>query len=156
MVRRILGVVVGYLVSAVWVVVTLSASWMLLGAGFAFTGEGTRTSLGWALLMLVLGLVGAVLGGWVAAAIGRSRRTAVWLAGLMLVLGLVLAVFNLASDRASDVTALAAGRTPSEFSMAEAASLAIPPAWYDWAIALAGMAGALFGGRLWERRHSGA
>lgn len=47
MLRKILAVVAGYVVSALWVALTLSIAWMVLGAGFAFEdGTTGRRSAG--------------------------------------------------------------------------------------------------------------
>ena len=153
--RKILGVVVGFLVSAVWVFATLSLAWVALGSGFAWEEGSTRTSTGWTLLMLASGFVGAVLAGWVAAAIGKSRQAAIGLAVVILVLALALAIFNLTLDREAKVAEVLAGRQPAELPMMEAASVSLPPAWYDWVIGLVGAAGAVLGGRLWGRRAGG-
>lgn len=152
MLRTIAGVVIGYLVSVAWVVITLTLAWMALGAAFAFQGDTPHASTGWSLLMLFLGLFGAILAGWVAAAIGRGQRAATVLAVVMLVLGLAFAAYNLTLDREAMANTVLAGRAPSEISMKEAASASVAPTWYDFGIALVGAAGAFYGGRLRTRR----
>ncbi len=154
--RKILAVIVGYLVSFVWVFITLSLAWMALGAGFAYAGDTPHASTGWSLLMLVLGFIGAVLAGWVAALVGRSQQPATWLAVLMLVLGLAFAFYNTTIDREAMAMEVLAGRSVSEVTMMEAASISVAPVWYDWGVALIGALGAVLGGRMWAKRSAGA
>jgi len=65
--RSIAAVIVGYIIMAIWVMVTLAIAWYGLGYGFAFQEGSLRVTIGWCLVTLVLGLVGAVIGGFVAA-----------------------------------------------------------------------------------------
>lgn len=80
--RLILGVVVGFAVVFVTVMVT---TWGAMGAaGLELGDEPTGAYL---LLNLAGGLVAAVLGGWVAVRLAGRRMTAAWLLiGAMLVL----------------------------------------------------------------------
>lgn len=147
MLRKILAVVAGYVVSGLWVALTLSIAWMVLGAGFAFEDGTTRTTLGWAVVMLVMGFIGAIIGGWLAALIARTPRAGVWLAVVMLVLGLGLAIYYTTVDVEAEATAALAGRDPAALPVFEAASVAIAPTWYNWIIPLVGAIGAVIGGR---------
>lgn len=152
--RKILGVIVGYVVSFFWVFITLSLAWMALGAGFAYAGDTPHASTGWSLLMLILGFIGAVLAGWVAASIGRGQQAATWLAVLMLVLGLAFAIYNTTIDREAKAAEVLAGRSVSEVPMMEAAAVSIAPVWYDFGIPLIGALGAVLGGRMWAKRRA--
>ena len=154
--RKILGVIVGYLVSFVWVFITLTLAWMALGAGFAYAGDTPHASAGWSLLMLILGFIGAVLAGWVAAWIGRGPQAATWLAVLILVLGLALAIYNTTIDREAAAQAVLAGRSVTEIPMMEAAAVSISPIWYDFLMPLAGAIGAVLGGRMRTKRAGAA
>lgn len=155
MLRTVAAVVVGYLTTAVWAFLSLSLAWVILGAGFAFAGDGPRISTGWTLVMLVLSLIGAVLGGWVASIIGRGPRAAVVLAVVILVLGFAMAIYSQTLNREAEGLQALAGRSPADIPMLEATSVAVPPAWYEFLLPLVGAAGAVYGGRL--RRHpSGA
>ena len=146
--RTILGVVIGYVVVFVWVFATSSLAWMALGPGFAFEGDTPHTSVGWGVLSLVLGVVGAAIAGWIAAFVGRGARAANWLAVVILVLGLATAVYYLTIDREAMALETLAGRSSAEVPMMEAASVAVAPAWYNFGIAVVGAAGAVLGGRL--------
>ncbi len=143
-VRGILAVIAGYLAAAVWVMATLTVSWIVLGASFAFEEGTTRTSAGWCILALVLGFPGAMLGGWVAAIIARSptNRPVKILAGLMLVLGLMEGVVAFQKARTTEPAAQSA----AEMSFMEAATAAVQPAWYSFSMPFVATAGVLFGG----------
>ncbi|MFG0252004.1 MAG: hypothetical protein ACF8NJ_03930, partial [Phycisphaerales bacterium JB038] len=97
MLRAIAAVIVGYVTLALWVMLTFSIAFLVLGKEFAFQEGSTQVTFGWILVSIVLGLIGAVIGGLVAGLIGANpRRTPVKvLAGLVLVLGLLLAVAQL-------------------------------------------------------------
>jgi hypothetical protein len=97
MLRAIVAVIVGYVVSAVVVMVGLTVAWTVLGSSFAYEAGTLRVTVAWCAMALGLGFVGAILAGFVAAVIAPSpRRTAVKvLAGIILLLGLALAVMHL-------------------------------------------------------------
>lgn len=144
MLRAIFSVIVGYVVMALWVFATLAGAWFVLGSEFAH-GEGTEASTGWSVLMLAMGLVGAVLGGLVCASIGRAAAPVKVLAGIVLVVGLafgVLQVIGVGSDDA------AAAVPPEEMTMLEAMEGTKPPTWYSLALPFVGCAGVVLGGRM--------
>jgi hypothetical protein len=147
--KAILGVIVGYVVIFVWVMVTMAVALMVLDRSFAYE-QGTLEATGrWSLVAIALGLVGAILGGFVTAVIAPSpRRTPVKvLAGILLVLGLALAVLHVLVD---DPTA-EPSKPVAQMSMFEAASESIAPTWYNFAIPVVGCVGVLIGGGLKRR-----
>ena len=147
--RAIAGIIVGYVVIFVWVLVTMAVALMVLGRSFAYEEGTLEVTVGWSLVAIALGLVGAILGGLVTALIAPSpRRTPVKvLAGILLILGLALAVLHVFVD-----DPMAEPPKPvAEMTMFEAASESIAPAWYNFAIPLVGCAGVLIGGGLKRR-----
>ncbi|MEM7480079.1 MAG: hypothetical protein AAF481_02800 [Acidobacteriota bacterium] len=136
--RSIAAVVAGYLVMALWVMITLSLAWVLLGAEFAFH-EGTfGVTAGWMVLNLLMGVIGALLGGWVAALIGRSWGPVKVLVAVVLVLGVLSAVLQ--RDKPEPPPEL-------EVTTFEAAAYAQQPAWYPWLITAIGAGGTVLGAR---------
>ena len=124
----------------------LSGAWFVLGSDFAFV-EGTyEATVGWSVVAIGLGLVGAVLGGLVTASIGRAVAPVKVLAGIVLVLGLVEAVMFQFDIGESEETEQAVAA--EELPMWEAASKAQPPTWYSFTIPFIGCAGVVIGGRL--------
>ncbi|MDO9170926.1 MAG: hypothetical protein Q7W29_03750 [bacterium] len=144
MLRAAAGLVLGYLVLAGTAVILMSLAWMATGPGFAFRGESPETSTGWSLLSIGLGLVCAGFGGRVSARF--SPHAVPLLAGVVLVVGL-LSAFGPAPARP------ALEKPVSELGVFEAASYAVQPAWYRYAIPLVGAAGVLLGGAWRRTRH---
>ncbi len=149
MARGALAVVIGYLAIAGWVMLTMTLAWSALGADFAFQPGGTHTTTGWALVSLVLGFTGAILGGAVTRLLSRSAtgKSVRVLAGILLVLGLIMAGMHLLADDPERVAMTEEGISMEEMSAFEASSEAIQPAWYNFAIAVVGFVGVLIGGR---------
>jgi hypothetical protein len=150
--RGIVGVIVGYFVSAIWVMLALTVAWKVLGASFAYKEGTLEVATGWSVMALVLGFVGAVLAGFVTAVIAPSPTgvPVKVLAGIVLALGLALAVAHLFDD---DETA-EPSKAPEEMTAFEAASESVAPIWYDFTIPVVGCLGVLIGGGL-RRRPAG-
>jgi len=89
MLKVIAGVVVGYLVMLMLVVVLGVAVFLALGAERAFAPGAYDPSALWIVLALSCALLAAIAGGWVCAAIGGAGTAPKVLAGLVLVLGLL-------------------------------------------------------------------
>ncbi|MDO9171973.1 MAG: hypothetical protein Q7W29_09095 [bacterium] len=147
MLRAAAGLVLGYLVLAGMVVILMSLAWLATGPGFAFREGSLDTSTGWSLLSVVIGLVCAGFGGRVAARF--SPHAVPLLAGVVLVLG-GLSAFGPAPVRPPLEKPIA------ELGVFEAASYAVQPAWYRYAIPLVGAAGVLLGGAWRRTRHNPA
>ena len=148
MLRSILAVVVGYLVLAVFVSVTLMIGWIAVGPEVAFRAGTTRVAPAWLAINIPLSLAGAVLGGWIAALIGRHpRNTPVKvLAGLVLVLGLLQAVMLVTTVRPAPT------KPVTEMSMLEASAHGQQPVWYSFGIPILGAAAVILGGKLYRPR----
>lgn len=151
MLRGIAAVIAGYIALFLFTMISFSLFYMAAGATFAYEPGTTVASTGWIAGALVLSLIAAIIGGWVAARIARSSRAALALAGLILVLGLVSAFMTQGVTRA-----LPEGRTIESLSVLEAAQYTSQPGWYNFLIPFIGAAGALAGGTLATRRHAAA
>ncbi len=147
--RGVLAVIVGYVTMAAWVSVVMTVAFALLGVDFVFVGGTTQVSQNWVILALALSLIGALIGGVVAAWVGRSprNRPVFALAAMVLALGLLVAAGHWNASRAGD-----AGATPQPLpesvSFREAAASGVAPMWYHLAVPLIGYAGVMLGGRL--------
>ncbi len=164
MLRAIASVIIGYVVIVVWVIVTMTVAWLVLGQSFAFTEGTTEITTAWSVVAIVLGFVGAIIGGVTAAAIARSptNRPVKVLAGLVLVLGLVEGVLYLVGGDDADtvegevvVEDEATGEV-GEIGVMEAASKGEPPTWYLFTMPVVGLVGVLVGGGLLGSRTGGA
>ncbi len=144
--RKILAVVAGYAAMAVLVMVVFSLALATLGTSLVFVEGTTRPSGGWLAFSLVVSLVAAAAGGWVAARIGHQATAAKILAGVVLILGLIMAVAQPERDpeRAQQIIDEAGG--VEGVAMGDLADIAEQPAWFAWVIPFLGAAGVLVGG----------
>lgn len=95
MLRKIIGVVAGYIVMAALIFILFTTLYLILGAEGSFQPGNFHASTTWLVLSTILGLIAAVIGGLVCVIIAKDRKAAIWLAGLVLVLGIILAIPSL-------------------------------------------------------------
>ena len=140
MLRNILAAIVGYVAMAALLFVLFSLLWLTVGPSRAFEPGSWEVPVGWAVMQLVLGLVGAYVGGQVCARVAHDARGATILIGLVIVMGVVNALIS---------PEMAAGPRPDEVSMMEATAGARQPGWFLWLNPVIGAVGVWFGtGRL--------
>ncbi len=148
MLRSILGVVLGYLVIGVLVFGTLTGLYLAIGADKAFEPGTYDVSMLWIVASTALGLLAAVVGGFVCAKISRSQRAAFALVAVVIVLG----VLGAASQGmvAKPDPGLRTGDVPNMDAMMKSET----PAWVAWSNPVIGTLGVLIGARLGKRRRS--
>ncbi|MYF96102.1 MAG: hypothetical protein F4210_11465, partial [Holophagales bacterium] len=134
--RNILAAVVGYVAMAAVLFALFSLLWLTVGPSRAFEPGSWEVPVGWAVMQLVLGLVGAYIGGQVCAWVAHDAKGATMLIGLVLVMGVVNALI---------APEMAAGPRPDEVSMMEATAGALQPAWFNWLNPVIGAVGVWFG-----------
>lgn len=135
------GAIAGYIVMAIFVVATFAVAFPVLGISRLFA-EGTyEASLTWITLSLVLGLVGALLGGWVAGYVSPKAHAVPTLAGLVLVFGL----FSAQAAQNEDVPR--GGPRGPDATMTDVMTHARQPTWITFVNPLLGAVGVLIGGR---------
>jgi hypothetical protein len=90
-VRAIVGVIVGFLVMQIIMIIAFMAIYLMTGPDWAFQPESFVPSMAWFAVMLPLGFVLAIVGGLVCALIARrgSKATLVF-AIIVLVVGIVM------------------------------------------------------------------
>lgn len=148
MVRKIVGVIVGYVVMAVMVFLTFSLAYLTMGAAHAFKPGRFDPSLRWIVVSFVLAFVAALVGGYTCATIAKSKRAAQVLAGIVVVLGALVAI-----------PALTANDTRPNFRVGnvtnmEAMQKARTPGWVALMNPLIGAVGVMVGAGLREARSS--
>jgi uncharacterized membrane protein YeaQ/YmgE (transglycosylase-associated protein family) len=123
-----------------------------MGQDGAFQEGTTEVTALWIITSVVLSIIGALIGGVLAALIsrGRSQTPVRILAGVVLVLGLASAAVQLAKPE-PDPNA----EPPGEISTMEAMSQARQPTWVAFANPVVGVVGVLAGGALAARCGSG-
>lgn len=142
MLRAILSVIAGYVAMFLTVFLTFSAAYLVMGTERAFHPGTYEVSALWIIVSFVLGLVAAVLGGWVCALISHSRKAVLALAVVVLLLGLfMLFPVMQANQQASPPRTADVGNL-------EAMSKARQPTWIALVNPLLGCVGVLVGGRV--------
>ena len=142
MLRAIGGTAVGYLVIVAILVVTFTGLYLLMGADGAFRKGTYVPSLSWILVTFVLGLLAAMLGGWVSVAVGKSMKSATLLATMVFVLGMAQAVLSLNASPLENPVRL------GDVSNFEAMRKAKEPTWVSFTNPILGAIGVMAGVRL--------
>ena len=76
MVRNILGVVLGYVPMFAFVFITFTILYIILGADGAFESGTYEVSIIWIIISFILGLVAALLGGYLCVLISKNQKAA--------------------------------------------------------------------------------
>jgi len=138
--RAIGSVVVGYIVIALFVFITFSVTYLILGPEGSYRPGTYDVSATWIGISVVLSLAGAVLGGVVSARMARSATPPKVLAGIVLVLGLAMAFMT-----ETPGTTPARAADPSVW---EAAGQSRQPGWLLYVNPFVGLLGVLIGASL--------
>jgi len=93
MLRAVIGVIVGYAVVFILVMISFTIAYIAMGTEGAFKDGSYEVSLTWLITSFVIGLVAAIIAGFTCAVIAEpgSKATLV-LAGIVLVVGLGMAL----------------------------------------------------------------
>jgi hypothetical protein len=140
--RTVGAVVLGYLAMAVLLGGVFHLMFIGMGSDRAFRPGSYEASDVWIWCSFAVGLLAAVVGGWVCAAVGKSRNAVLALAAVVILLGLLMAVPILAGlqgesqARAGDVSNM------------DAMMKARTPGWVALLNPVVGAAGVILGGRL--------
>jgi len=146
MLRSIGAVVLGYVVMFVATFVIFTLAYLAMGADRAFLPGSYDISPAWVWIMMGGGLVAAVFGGWVCAAVGRNRAAPLVLAAVVLVLGILLVLPSVLGTP-PDV-----GPRTAEVGNMQAMQSARTPHWLALLNPFIGAFGVLIGGRFAGRR----
>ncbi len=145
MARKILGVIVGYVVMALLVFLTFSVAYLAMGANHAFKPGTYNVSLRWTALSFVLSLIAAIVGGYTCALIARSTRAAQVLAGIVLVLGIIIAIPALTGSDTRPNT------RPADVPNMQAMQSARTPGWVAILNPIVGVVGVLVGASIRQK-----
>ena len=140
MLKSILGVIVGYIVMAIFSFAAFTCAYLGLGVERVFEAESYQISTTWMVVMIVLALIGGIIGGFVCAAISKSKKACMVMAGLVLVLGLIAGMMTKMKDHPDTART---GDVPN----LQAMQMAQTPAWLCLLNPVLGAAGVLFGAR---------
>ncbi len=140
--RNIGAAVLGYVAMFAIVFVLLSLTWVAMGPDGAFRPGVWEVSGGWIVSTIVIGLLAAMGGGWLAARVGTGGQAVL----LLIVIILVMSVLSAFPEGEA-----VAGPRPGTVSMTDAMTQARPPTWLMWLNPVLGIVGVLLGAR-WGRR----
>lgn len=137
--RKILGGILGYVVMFIFIFATFSAAYLLMGTEHAFKPASYNVSNRWLAVSTVLGFIGALIGGYVAAMIGKSGTAVKITAAIVLLMGILTIAMVTMSPRSTE----ARGRDVSNI---EAMSKAQTPLWVAILNPIIGIVGVMIGG----------
>jgi hypothetical protein len=92
MLKSILGVIVGYIVMAIFSFAIYSGAYLGLGVDRVFEPDSYAVSTLWIVVMVVVAPLVGLVGGWVCAAISKSKGACMAFAIIVLALGLIFAI----------------------------------------------------------------
>jgi hypothetical protein len=98
MVRKIMAVIAGYVEMIAFVFISFSALYLILGDEGSFEPGTYEVSPVWMVMSIILGLIAAVLGGYVCTLVARSKKPAVVLAGIVWLLSIIMAIPSLGAS----------------------------------------------------------
>jgi ABC-type transport system involved in multi-copper enzyme maturation permease subunit len=144
--RAIASVIVGYVVMALVVFVSFTLAYILMGADRTYQPGSYEVSTLWIVVAIVLTLVAAIGGGYVAASIAKTSTPIKVLIGLVLVLGFA-SVF-MAQRGSDDDRPVVREANPTVW---EAMSASRQPLWIALLNPLLAVGGILYGASLKKR-----
>lgn len=92
MVRNIIGVVVGYVVMVIFIFLTFTGLYFLLGADGSFEPDTYEVSTIWIVISFILSIAAALIGGYVCVVIAKNETAPLFLAGIVFILGIIMAI----------------------------------------------------------------
>jgi|GEM_PF-281552 len=92
LIRRIIGIIAGYLAMAVFLFVTFSILYLILGSDGSFKPGSFQISTAWAVFSIILTSLAAIDGGLVCMLIAKHRGSLYLLAAFILVVGIASTV----------------------------------------------------------------
>ena len=141
--RIVGGVIAGYVAMVFAVFILFSATYMMLGTDGAFQSGSWDVSFAWIVASVVVGIVAAVLGGYLCALIAKNPNGTKALIAVVVVLGLVMALPVLFG-----AVEVAAGPRPDTVPMLDAMQNAQQPTWVALLNPLLGAVGVWIGAGL--------
>jgi hypothetical protein len=142
MVRNILAVIVGYIAIGLFVFISFSILYAILGTEGSFQPGTFEVSTIWIIMSFILGIIAALFGGYVCILISKNQKAVLFLAGFVLILGLVMAIVTLSVPQSSE----ALTRIGTVEGM-DAMNKAITPTWINFVNPFIGAIFVFLGGR---------
>ena len=90
-----MGVIVGYVEMIAFVFISFYLLYLILGTAGSFEPGTYEVSPVWIVMSIIIGLIAAVLGGYVCTLIARSKKPVIVLAGIVWILSVIMAIPSL-------------------------------------------------------------
>jgi hypothetical protein len=142
MLRSIIAVIVSYAVLFLFFMAVFTGCFIALGVERVFQADSYEVSTLWIGLTMILSILGAMIGGYVCAAITKSKQTCQVFAFIVFLAGLLACIP--AMKRNPDAPNVRAG----EISNLEALRLEVSPLWVHLVTPVLSAAGVLLGARM--------
>ncbi|MGD9790447.1 MAG: hypothetical protein AB7Q00_00665 [Phycisphaerales bacterium] len=157
MLRKVIAVVVSYIVTSIAIGLLFLAAMLILGIDGTLRPNEYWTTTTFNIVVLAGGTLIAVLGGMLCSVIARSWKPALVVAGIMIAYGLFGAVQNMNKPDPPARTPKAEGQTTMEYLEQIGKDLASggkEPIWFSFAAPLLGAGAFVVGSRLVKRGRS--
>ena len=141
MLKSILGVIVGYIVMAIFAFAIFTCAYLGLGVDRVFEPESYAVSTLWMVIMVAVALIGGILGGLICAAISKSKGACMAFAIIVLALGLIVAIPAAMKEHADTARS---GDVPNLTAM----QMAQTPTWLLLLNPVLGAVGVMLGARM--------
>lgn len=145
MIRSILSVVAAYIAMAIFMFLTFTGLYAVLGAEGSFKPGVYDVSTAWIIGSVILGFIATAIGGYVAVMISRNHAAALWFGAVVLVITLLVGIVALQKGNPHETRA---GNVPNMEAMQKAQN----PTWLNFLVPFTGFVGALAGGRMRKAR----
>jgi hypothetical protein len=142
MLRSIVAVIVSYVVMIAFFMAVFTGCFLVLGVERVFQTDSYEVSVLWIGLTIILSVLGAMIGGYLCAAISKSKRTCQVFAFIVFLAGLLACIP--AMRRNPDAPNVRAG----EISNFEALQLEVSPMWVHLVTPVLSAVGVLLGARM--------
>lgn len=141
MLKNIVGVIVGYIVMAIFGFAVFTCAYLGLGVEGVFEPNSYAISTVWIVIMIAVGLVGGILGGLTCAAISKSKGACMAFAVIILAVGLVGSLMAMRKEHTSEARS-------ADVSKVEAMLKIENPTWLLLLNPVISAAGVLVGARM--------
>lgn len=98
MVRNLSGIIVGYIAMAIFMFITFTVLYLILGTEGSFDPGSFHVSSNWIVFSVILSFLAALDGGWVCILISKSKNAVLILAGIVLVLGIITSISKIGAS----------------------------------------------------------
>lgn len=139
MLRKIGGVIAGYVFMVAFIIGTFSALYAVLGTERSYKPESYEVSMLWIISTFLLGFIAAFFAGWFCKMISKSTGAVQVFAGIVLILGIIMGIGVMMAEKPNE-------KRVGEVTNAEAMQKSQQPTWVAFLNPVIGAIGIIVGG----------